>query len=335
VRVLVTGATGLIGSETMRALRARGAGQVVGVARHAARDVVAWDIGTQPAPPELRHGRWDAIAHAAASTRWTMTPNDAVQANVATVRALQAVAMPTTRLVHVSTAFALGRRGDVTSPALSDFRNTYEWSKASAERCARELFQEVAIVRPPLTIGRRADGRAVRFAGLYLLLRGIASSMIPAVVGDEQAFFDVVPADDVATRIADLVLDASLPRQRVVTVAGGSAALRVGTALELIVATLNAWRTERGIPAIPPPPLLSPERWERFFRPFVAARLSPRQLRVLHVLSNFEPYLAITEPLRPTHQITDVEPCLAASVRFWAHANPRIAVLPPAPWQIR
>ena len=64
-----------------------------------------------------------------------------------------------------------------TDPA--DYRNTYEWSKAHAERLARELFPQLTIIRPPLIVGRRLDGRAARFAGMYTILRGMTRALDP------------------------------------------------------------------------------------------------------------------------------------------------------------
>src|SRR5205823_1818108 len=126
-------------------------------------------------PPDGLAGEWDAIVHTAADTRWTQSYDEAFRANVATVAALEPLVSRSTHVIHVSTAYAVGLRADVSSEDASDYRNAYEWSKAHAERLAKRLFERVTIVRPPLIIGRRSDGRAARFAGMYTILRGIAS----------------------------------------------------------------------------------------------------------------------------------------------------------------
>lgn len=332
MRVLVTGATGLVGFEVVDQLRARPGVEVTGVSRprSAGDGVVGWDIGATEPPPEL-HGEWDAIVHTAADTRWTMPAEEARRANVGTVEALAPLVSAHTRVVHVSTAYAVGLLGSTDSEALDDYRNTYEWSKAASERTARSLFPRVTIVRPPLVIGRRADGRAARFAGMYTILRGLTSSMVPAVVGVAEAGFEVVPVDE----LAELCVGAALEGEEgaLLSIAAGEHAPSVEAALALMTGTLNEWRAERGIDEIQTPRLLTADSWNRFFRPFVEDELTPRQARVLDLLANFEPYLAGVELLRPTRAVPDVESCIAASVRFWADSHPRQAALTPRPWK--
>jgi len=341
VRVLVTGATGLIGSEVLALLRRRGAPpgpspgmRAVGVARRepvGTGDAVRWDMASEAPPEELRR-EWDVIVNAAADTRWTQSASEAERANVATVSAIAPLVSGSTRVVHVSTAYALGLRGDAASPDPADYRNHYEWSKAASERRARELFRAPAIVRPSLVIGRRDDGAAARFSGMYLFLRGITAGTIPAVVGTPDAFLDVVPVDAVAEVIVELALEEDAAGDGVVTVAAGAGAPRVQEGLRSMVTALNHWRSERSLPAIASPPVLAPERWERFFLPFARTHLSPRQLRILELLANFAPYLQITEPLQPTHPVPEAAAAIEPAVRYWAETHPRLAALQPRPW---
>lgn len=330
-RVLVTGATGLVGAEVVDHLRSAGH-EVVATSRRGAPetgDAVAWDMTAAPPPDSLR-GPFDAIVHAAADTRWTMPYDDARRANVEPLRALAEIAAPGTHLVHVSTAYATGLRGGVDSPETGDYRNSYEWSKAAAERLARELFERVTIVRPPLIVGRRGDGRAARFAGLYTILRGITSSTVPAIVADPDAYLDVIPVDDLGRLLAGAV--AGQPRPAPLTIAGGAGAPRVEPMLEAITDALNEWRAERGCAPFDSPRLMEPDSWNRFFLPFARDHLTERQLRILSLLENFQPYLAMTEPLAPTNAVTGVEPAIAACVRYWADANSRVASMEPRPW---
>jgi len=332
--VLVTGATGLVGNELIEQLQ-KGNTEVVGVSRRGSPtnpDVVAWDMAAEPAPARLLQ-RWDAIINAAANTRWTMSPDEATAANVASVRALEPLVSADTHVIHVSTAYALGLRGDVESADPEDYRNTYEWSKAHAERVARETFARLTVVRPPLIVGRRSDGRAARFAGMYTLIRGLTVGTVPAVVADPDARFDAIPVDELCRLLADLAENRNTREGSVLTIAAGASAPTVEEAITAVVGSLNHWRQQHGRQPLERPPLISPESWNRFFRPFVREQLTSRQLLILELLQSFEPYLALADPLRPDHTVDDVLPCLKTSTNYWAETNPRIAALVPRPWR--
>jgi hypothetical protein len=119
----------------------------------------------------------------------------------------------------------------------------------------------------------------------------------------------------------------------VLTAACGRAAPRVRTVVELICTALNEWRCERGVAALDVPPFLDPESWTRFYRPFADDVLTRRQRLTLDHLDQFLPYLQLTEPFVPTHQVTGAEQAIPPSVRYWAEMNPRLASLTPRAWQ--
>lgn len=335
VSVLVTGASGLVGHELTERLGDAGA-EVVGVRRSASASsdaaMVSWDMALEPPPKRLQR-QWDAIVHAAANTRWTMNPEEAFAVNANSVRSLANLAGPDTRVIHVSTAYATGLRGTAESSELSDYRNTYEWSKAAAERIALEVFNNCTIVRPPLIVGRRGDGRAARFSGMYTLIRGLTIGTVPAVVANPEARFDAIPVDDLARLLVDLVTGVAEKDEGVVTIACGQEAPPVQDAIETVVKALNEWRASRALGALECPPLISPDSWKRFFHPFVQEHLTSRQLLILDLLQSFEPYLALSDPLRPDVVVKDVLPCLSASTSYWAETYPRLASLEPSPWQ--
>jgi nucleoside-diphosphate-sugar epimerase len=220
----------------------------------------------------------------------------------------------------------------VSSADLGDYRNSYEWSKAHAERVARELYPTLTVVRPALIVGRRGDGRAARFSGMYTLVRGIATGTVPAVAADPGARFDLVPVD----RLGDLVIAAAddpSTAGRVWTVAGGENAPTVSHAVDVIMDALNGWRVAHGQKALDVPRIIAPERWHRFFRPFARDHLTARHNTMLDLLSVYEPYLAATVPLTATHTVDDVDGCVRDAVGYWADANPRLAGMSPVPWR--
>lgn len=331
--ILLTGATGIVGAEIRDQLERDGRTDVTCVARRASsgQGTVIWDMSTEEAPRALRR-HWEAIVNCAADTRWSQTVDEALRANVTSVAALASLASPDTHVIHVSTAAVVGPRSNGSSESPGDYRNMYEWSKATAERVAGQIFKRLTIVRPPLVIGRRGDGRAARFAGMYMLLRGITSSSLPAVVGEPDGFFDAVPVDDVAA-----VIISALDRAgsgEVLTPACGAAAPRVRPVVELMCATLNEWRRQRGVDPVNVPPFVAPDSWTRFYRPFVDTVLSRRQRLTLEHMDSFLPYLDLTKPFTPTHAVTDAEAAIAPSVRYWAELHPRLASLAPRPWAV-
>lgn len=332
--VLVTGATGLVGREVVEMLELDARVEVVGASRRGDAGTVAWDMSVEP-PPSILKRRWDAVVNAAANTRWTMSQEEARGANVASVLALEPLVSERTHVVHVSTAYALGLRGNVDSSDPGDYRNTYEWSKAQAERVVRETYLRATIVRPPLIVGRRSDGRAARFSGMYTLVRGITLGTVPAIVAGQDARLDAIPVDDLARLLVDLAVGETSRGSEVRTIAAGMHAPTVAQAVQSIVGSLNGWRRKQGLDPIERPPLIGPDSWERFFRPFVLDHLSPRQRRILDLLQSFEPYLAISDPLRPDHLVMDILPCLGISTNYWAETNRRIAGLTPSPWRGR
>jgi nucleoside-diphosphate-sugar epimerase len=333
-RVLVTGATGLVGFEVYDQLRRHGDMAVTGTSRRGSAlmpAVVRWHMGAEPAPAALA-GRWDVVVNTAADVRWSLRPDQARRANVDTVLALKPLVSPETHVVHVSTAYAGGHHDDVSSDHLDDYRNSYEWSKAYAERVARELFGRLTVVRPALIVGRRADGRAARFSGMYTLVRGVATGTVPAIAADPDARLDLVPVD----RLGDLIVAAAEnppTAGEVWTVAGGAAAPKVSHAVDIIMDALNGWRAAHGHKPLDVPRIITPSRWNRFFLPFAREHLTDRQNRMLDLLSVFEPYLAATVPLVATHTVDGVDDSLRTSVGYWAAANPRLAAMTPVPWQ--
>ena len=332
-RVLVTGAGGVLGSEIYEQLRRTPGVHVVGATSRGRPEhgVHAWRMGERPRPPELT-GRWDVVVHCAASTRWSMTPAEAHVANIAPMLALEEVVGPRTHLVHVSTAFAGGLTGSTESDDPADYRNAYEWSKAACERVVHERFPGSTIFRPPLIIGRRRDGHVSRFSGIYMFLRAASTGLAPALVAARKGLLDLVPVDDAAARVVALVTH-NRPRLTTIDIIGrGTRALTVGQTLDVTQAALNDVRAANGLPPIPRPPLIEPERWTRFYLPFARQHLTARQLRTVALLGEFQPYTSIETPFLVTSHVPDLTPALGTAIRHWAQRYPVAALGRPRAW---
>ncbi|MFJ9520214.1 SDR family oxidoreductase [Kitasatospora sp. NPDC101801] len=336
MRILLTGATGVVGTEVADLLRTSGH-TLVPVARRATPDApVSWRIGAEPPPVELT-GHWDVIVHAAATTRWTLSREEAVGANLDPLRAVLALADRETHLVQVSTAYVGGTRNpeDLRGAEFEGYRNGYEWSKARGEDLVRaEHPGALTVVRPPLVVGRSQDGRIARFSGPYTILQALVSGLAAVVVGDPGGFAEISPVDQVAAVIAAAALADPPAAPRTEVIAGGAACLTLSALLDVICDTLNEYRARHGVAPIDRPPLVPVESWNRFFLPLADRYLSPFQTQAVRLLAMFQSYTAMAEPFTPTHPVTDPATVMATAVRHWADRKPRLALARPEPWTL-
>jgi nucleoside-diphosphate-sugar epimerase len=204
--ILVTGATGFVGSVVARRLVAEGE-DVVGLVRGDPARLpfgvrrLSGDLSKAIEPPS----DVDAVVHCAASVSFTLPLEEARAVNVAgTQRVLDAAArLPRLeRFVHVSTAFVagtcVGAFGEDDWDVGQDFRNTYEQTKHEAEEVVRESGLPARIVRPSIVVGDSATGWTSSFNVLYAPLQAFSRGLVRRVPADPHAVLDVVPVDHVA-----------------------------------------------------------------------------------------------------------------------------------------
>jgi long-chain acyl-CoA synthetase len=227
-RVLLTGATGFLGMEVLARLLERTDHEVVCLIRGDAearlddvlgtlysegtphRDRVqalAGDLtdGALPAP-----GPVDVVCHCAASISFDLPLEQARAINVEGTRGVLALARAAgaRRFVHVSTAYVSGTHtGEFTEDMLgTEFRNTYEQTKAEAERIvAATEGMEVAIARPSIVVGESGTGWTPAFNVLYWPLRAFARGLFDTIPARPEGRVDVVPVDYVADGITALI----------------------------------------------------------------------------------------------------------------------------------
>ncbi|WP_246021494.1 SDR family oxidoreductase [Alteraurantiacibacter aquimixticola] len=218
MRILVTGAAGLIGGEVCARLAARGHditamvrrtkevrgndGADVPVASVVSGDVTLPLMELDPA----RHAL-DLVVHCAASLQFDAPEEELERDNVqGTANALAFAKACGAKFAHVSTAYVCGLRQGVIEegpvPEGTQFANNYEASKARAEALVAASGVPFAIARPSITLGHSETGAIRDFPSLCNVFRLMARGKITTFPADPNSTLDLVPIDHVAEGIA-------------------------------------------------------------------------------------------------------------------------------------
>lgn len=174
----------------------------------------------------------DVVVHSGASILFDLPLHTAREVNVGgTCEVLRFCAQADARLVHVSTAFVAGRhRGlapeDGPPPLDADFRNTYERTKAEAERLVAASGVPAAIARPSIVVGESGSGWTSAFNVLYWPLRAFARGLLDVVPADPCGIVDAITVDAVVAGL--LALHDDPAHTGVHTLAAGPDAVTVG-----------------------------------------------------------------------------------------------------------
>ncbi len=242
LRILVTGAAGLIGSELCGCLAEQGHA-VIALVHHNRRlvrndgtvidppcysglgpdpgtvvsitgDVREAGLGLRPKEASALAGDINLIVHCAAETGFAASFSQHRTANVNGTANILAFAHGAQRgsppgLVHLSTAYVCGERsGPIREDELDvgqTFANGYEASKAEAEALTASSGLRVAVARPSIVVGSSESGRIGRFENIYALLRLIGESRIHVLPVAPGATLDLVPIDHVIGGLLDII----------------------------------------------------------------------------------------------------------------------------------
>jgi nucleoside-diphosphate-sugar epimerase len=286
-RVLITGATGIVGCELVRTLlRSADPPQILALLRgsHAEveekrRWIREWSgVGRERADclialrgdmtlPGLGIATLDqatarsvtGILHAGAVTRFDQTPEAARVNNVIAAQNILELARQCPKLSRigmVSTVFVAGRRsGTIREAELeleTDFNNEYERSKAHAEYEARIRMRELPIdvYRLSIVVGRRTDGYISRFSGIYTVFRLFHEGLLAMFPGAPDQRVDLIPADFAAEAVLHLFAGSMVPGVTYHVCAGADRSFgldEICPALDVILAADAGWRS-RGQP---------------------------------------------------------------------------------------
>ena len=332
----LTGTTGFIGSEILRRLlqnesgrriyalvRARDEGEAARRGRQVLfklfmDDVAATDEGKRRvrwitgdlASPGLGLTRadraeiaaeCDEVIHAAASTNWDLSFEEAEAVNVAGVLGIAELATDLagggrlSRLVHISTAYVAGRRDGPVAPTdlpgtKGPFNNTYEATKAKAERILRERMADlpITVVRPSIVVGDSRTGRTFNFNVIYFPLKLMYHGLLPVMPGRASTMLDIVPVDYVCDATIALGRDPSAVG-RTFHLTADDDAIRLTDFAARITAFFNE-QMGQGRPLVRPPRLIGPLAW-RGVRWWVSRRLRGKPKRQFEAFNTYLPYI--------------------------------------------
>ena len=294
--VLLTGATGFVGTEVAARLLERADLEIVALvqARNdeeamraaerawwyrpelraalgerihpVAGDVARPRLGLTGSTYEDLRDRVTHVAHSAADLRVDASVEDLCPVNVdgvANVLDLARSARGLRRLVHVSTAYvAGGRRGTVAEDDLTDafgFGSPYEETKFEGERLVRAAASElpVTIVRPSMIVGDSRTGEIKTFNTFYTPLRLYLSGRTRFVPASRRLLVNIVPVDYVADAIVRLAFDPSAEGR---TFHLTTPADRLPTAAE-VLGVARRWARDRLGVRLPAPVFVPVGRW--------------------------------------------------------------------------
>ncbi|MHB8693955.1 MAG: SDR family oxidoreductase [Solirubrobacteraceae bacterium] len=272
--IVLTGATGFVGSMVLERLIARGARvtalvraaddaearrrledlaertwgdrAVVAGVRAVAADIECPDLGLSAAAYDLLAGSAATIVHCAASVRFDLSVDDAHAVNVSGTERVVALAEraralgASGRFVHVSTAYVHGRSAGLlreSGPsAAPEFRNSYELTKRRAERVVAAL-EGAAIVRPSIIVGESSTGWTSSFNVVYVPVRALVSGWLKVVPAAGDAILDLVPVDQVVDVICGLLDEPAV--SGVVQLVGGEMAPTIEQFMRLVYGHLG------------------------------------------------------------------------------------------------
>jgi len=317
-KILITGASGLVGEAVLRRMLADDPKlEVFALVRNELRwklvsrrlgalsarvapisgDVTLPGLGIEADSRRRIESETGTVVHAAADISFSRSVEESRRVNTAGTR--NAVELANSchdveRFLFVSTAFVAGRAtGTILerdNGGEAGFVNAYEQSKYEAEAWVREAGLPWTIVRPSTMVCRNADGGVQQINAVHRALRVYHRGLAAMIPGDRGNLLDVITSGYVSDAIAGLAFD-DRAAGKVVHLCSGRSALSLG---ELVDTAYEVWSEHpdwrrRGVErAI----ITDPATYELFERA-VHETGDARLRAVLGSLSHFIPQLAL------------------------------------------
>ncbi len=318
LRVLVTGASGLVGEGVLRQmlrddpnleafalvrneLRWQGLAHRLGLL--ASRvvpvrgDTTVPGMGLDPLVRQRVERETRVVIHAAADTSFSRSLDHSRFVNTLGTYHVAEVAADCRQLdrfVFVSTAFVAGRAtGTILerdNGCLAGWVNAYEQSKYEAESTVRASALPWMVARPSTIVCRGIEGDIPQINAVHRALRIYHRGLAAMIPGDRANPLDVITSNYVSTAIARLAFDERAVRQTV-HLCSGRAALTLG---ELVDTAYEVWSEcpewrKRGVERA----IITDEVTYSLFEQAVMDTGDVRLRAVLSSLSHFIPQLAM------------------------------------------
>jgi nucleoside-diphosphate-sugar epimerase len=317
-KVLVTGASGLVGEGVLRALlaahdeleafvlvrneltwqlAARRLGDLASRIILLRGDVTLPGLGIERRLRQCVERETSLVIHAAADISFSRPLDQSRLVNTVgsfNVAELASSCSQLERFVLVSSAFVAGRATGIIlerdNGCEPGWVNAYEQSKYEAECCVRSSDLPWTIARPSTMVCRGVDGDIQQINAVHRALRVYHRGLAAMIPGDRANALDVVTSGYVTDAIARLALDEAA-RGETVHLCSGRAALTLG---ELVDTAYEVWSEQpewrrRGVErAI----VTDPETYALFERA-VNDTGDTRLRAVLASLAHFIPHLAL------------------------------------------
>jgi thioester reductase-like protein len=265
-------------------------------------DLLRPGLGMGPAAWREIAGECDELIHAAACTDWDLPLAEAEAVNCSGVQAMTELAAETNRagrlrrLVHISTAYVAGRRNGVIEPEdlpgpEGPFTNTYEQTKAQAERFLRERMSDlpITVVRPSIVVGDSQTGRTFNFNVIYYPIKLLYRGLLPVVPGRRSTALDIVPVDYVCDALLALGRDPAASGKTYHLTADEDA-MPIMEFADRVLGLFNEHRAALGQPCLRHPKLVSPLVWGAVSW-WLTRRHRGRPRRMITAFDVYRPYI--------------------------------------------
>ena len=307
--LLLTGATGLVGSELLpRRAAARPERRIIALQRPAA-DITRPGLGFDPATARDLHDSVTEIVHCAADTRFGLPLEAARAVNTLGSRHVLDFARRCRRLekfAHLSTVYVAGSTtGSIPEAPLPRppiYFNSYQQSKHEAEEAVLAAGRDlpVAIFRLSSIIGDSRTGQVRKFNYVHQLLKLLPRNVLPVAPADLDAPLDLLSNDWAVAALAYL-FDRRFKAGRVYHVtAGPERSLTVRRILEVTLETFESHPAGKRWLPVQVPRLVSLAEYEEFV---AQSRIAGDRLlnELLRVLGFFLPHLALFQAFENQH----------------------------------